>query len=424
MANRSAPEAPLMTLPFELYIATRYLLARRRQAFISLISAVSIAGVAVGVMALVVAQALMTGMQQELRDRIIGSAAHVYVWKITDGGFDNVAEEVARLTTVPGVVGAAPSIVGKAVATASGGEAFISLKGIDPELEAQVTDVARSVRHGSLSALNALQPEALLGGVVIGSGVAVSLGVFVGDTVSVLTPQSAVLSPMGMIPRPRRLKVVGIFSLGLYEYDNAFGFVTLDVARRLFKKDRVDMMELRVDDLDDAPAVARAVTETLGPGYLADDWAQLNRALFSALRLEKLAIGITIGLIMMVAALNIVASLILLVMEKSRDIAILKTMGASARSIRGIFMLQGGIIGAVGTAVGAGCGVVISFVADRYQLVRVPIDVYDIAWIPFTIEPADFLLVVSAALLICLVATIYPARQASRLDPAEALRYQ
>ena len=183
------------------------------------------------------------------------------------------------------------------------------------------------------------------------------------------------------------------------------------------------MMELRVEDLYDAPEVARAV-ETLEGGYVAQDWAQMNQALFSALRLERLAIAITLGLIMMVAALNIVASLILLVMEKSRDIAILKTMGASARSIRGIFMLQGGIIGAVGTTVGAVCGVVISYVADRYQLIRVPIDVYDIAWIPFTIEPVDFLLVVGTALLICLFATIYPARQASRLDPAEALRYQ
>ena len=229
---------------------------------------------------------------------------------------------------------------------------------------------------------------------------------------------------MGMVPRMRPLRVVGIFSLGLYEYDHAYGFVTLDVARRLFNKDGVDMMELRVADLDDAPEVARAVTETLGSGYLAEDWAQMNRALFSALRLEKLAIGITIGLIMMVAALNIVASLILLVMEKSRDIAILKTMGASARSIRGIFVLQGGIIGAVGTTIGAVCGFVISYVADRYQLIRVPIDVYDIAWIPFTIELVDFGLVVGAALLICFFATIYPARQASRLDPAEALRYQ
>ena len=412
-----------MTLSFELYIATRYLLARRRQAFVSLISVVSIAGVAVGVMALVVAQALMTGMQQELRDRIIGAEAHVYVTKISGGGFDDVRGEAARLTTVPGVVGAAPSILGKAMATAGGGEAFISLKGIDPELESQVTEVASSVRDGSLKALHEVH-DGVIGGVVIGEDLAVLLGAFVGDTVSVLTAQSSTLSPMGMILRPRQLRVVGIFNLGLWQYDSAYGFVTLDVARRLFNKDRVDMMELRVQDLEDAPEVARAVTETLGPGYLSEDWAQLNRALFSALRLEKMAIGITIGLIMMVAALNIVASLILLVMEKSRDIAILKTMGASSRSIRGIFVLQGGIIGAVGTTVGAVCGFVISYVADRYQLVRVPIDVYDIAWIPFAIEPVDFLLVIGAALLICVLATIYPSRQASRLDPAEALRYQ
>ena len=413
----------LMTQPFELYVATRYLLARRRQAFISLISAVSTAGVAVGVMALVIALALMTGMQQELRDRIIGSAAHVYVWKITGGGFGDYLEETERLTTVPGVVGAAPAILGKAVATAGGGEAFISLKGIDPELEAQVTEVASSVRHGSLKALHEVHDGAL-GGVVIGEELAAQLGAFVGDTMWVLTPQASTLSPMGMMPRPRRLEVVGIFSLGLYEYDNAYGFVTLDVAGRLFNKDRVDMMELRVEDLDDAPAVARAVTATLGPEYLAEDWAQMNRTLFSALWLEKMAIAITIGLIMMVAALNIVASLVLLVTEKSRDIAILKTMGATSRSIRGIFVLQGGIIGAIGTTVGAVSGFGVSYVADRYKLIQVPIDVYDIAWVPFTIEPVDFLLVIGASLLICLLATIYPSLQASRLDPAEALRYQ
>ena len=412
-----------MTPPFELYVATRYLLARRRQAFISLISAVSTAGVAVGVMALVVAMALMTGMQQELRDRIIGAAAHVYVWKLTGGGgFDDYREEAARLMRVPGVVGAAPSVVGKAVAVSPGGEAFISIKGIDLELETKVTEVASSVRHGSLAALHQEHPD-VLGGVVIGEDLALTLGAFVGDTVSVLTPQGSTLSPMGMIPRPRPLKVVGIFSLGLYEYDSAFGFVTLDVAQRLFRKDRVDMMELRLENLDDAPDVADAV-ETLGEGYVADDWREMNEALFSALRLERLAIAITIGLIMMVAALNIVASLILLVMEKSRDIAILKTMGASSRSIRRIFVMQGGIIGAVGTAIGAVSGFVISYVADRYQLIQVPIDVYDIAWVPFTIEPIDFFLVIGASLLICLLATIYPSRQASRLDPVEALRYQ
>ena len=412
-----------MTPPFELYIATRYLLARRRQAFISVISAVSAAGVAVGVMALVIALALMTGMQQELRDRLIGSAAHVYVYKIIGGGFDeDYHEETARLATVPGVLGAAPSILGRAVATAGGGEAFISLKGIDPDLESQVTEVAEAVRHGSLAALTET-PDNALGGVVIGEDLALALGAFVGDSISVLTPQGSTLSPMGLVPRLRRLEVVGIFNLGLREYDNSYGFVTLDVAGRLFNKTRVDLMELRVENLEDAPRVARAVTETLGSAYLAEDWGQLNRALFSALWLEKMAIGITIALIMMVAALNIVASLVLLVMEKSRDIAILKTMGASSRSIRGIFVLQGGIIGAIGTTIGAVCGVAVSWVADRYQLIRLP-DVYDVAWVPFTVEPSDFLLVVGGTILVCLLATLYPSRQASRLDPAEALRYQ
>ncbi|MEE2638390.1 MAG: ABC transporter permease [Acidobacteriota bacterium] len=411
-----------MSLPFELYIATRYLVARRRQAFVSVISAVSTAGVAVGVMALVIALALMTGMQQELRDRLIGSAAHVYVHKLVGGGFEDYEAEVARLTSVPGVVGAAPSILGRAVATAGGGQAFIQLKGIDPVLESEVTEIGASIVRGSLHALEDTY-ENVVGGVVIGEDLALSLGAFVGDTISVLTPEGATLSPMGLLPRPRRLQVVGIFDLGLRQYDTSFGFVTLAVAERLFMRDRADIMELRVDDLEDAPAVARAVTDTLGAGYFAEDWGQLNQALFSALWLEKMAIGVTIGLIMMVAALNIVASLVLLVMEKSRDIAILKTMGASSRSIRGIFVLQGGIIGTVGTAIGATGGVVVSYVADRYKLIQLP-EVYDVAWVPFTIVPTNFLFVVVGSLVVCLLATVYPSRQASRLDPAEALRYQ
>ena len=411
-----------MNLPFELYVAVRYLLARRSQAFVSVISAVSTVGVAVGVMALVIALALMTGMQRELRDRIIGSAAHVYVYKLVGGGFGDYREEIEKLKTVPGVVGAAPSILGRAVATAGGGEAFISLKGIDPELESQVTEVAQSVSHGSLSALTETQGDSL-GGVVIGEDLARSLGAFVGDTISVLTPQGSTLSPMGMMPRIRRLKVVGVFDLGLREYNNSYGFVTLEVAKRLFRKQRVDLMELRVEALDDAALVAKSVPEMLGAGYLAEDWGQLNRALFSALWLEKVAIGITIGLIVMVAALNIVASLVLLVMEKSRDIAILKTMGASSRSIRRIFVLQGGIIGVVGTTVGVCSGAAVAFVADQYRLIQLP-DVYDVSWLPFTLVLSDIVLIVGGAFLVCLLATVYPSRQAARLEPAEALRYQ
>jgi lipoprotein-releasing system permease protein len=228
-----------------------------------------------------------------------------------------------------------------------------------------------------------------------------------------------------MVPKPaRRLKIVGTFSLGLYEFDAGYGFVGLDVARRLLGKERVDFIQLRVDDMYAAPDIAAGVEAQFGRQYVAQDWSDMNKPLFSALWLEKMAISITIGLIVMVAALNIIASLVLLVMEKSRDIAILKTMGASARSVMSIFMLQGLIIGLVGTSVGAASGYAVSWVLNRYKLIRIPVDVYQVSHVPFTVERADFALVVVIAILICFVATLYPSRQASRVDPAQALRYQ
>jgi lipoprotein-releasing system permease protein len=411
-----------MSVPFEIYVAGRYLLARRKQAFISLISVISTLGVILGVMALVVAVALMTGLQRELRDRIIGSAAHIYVWKVADGGYQDYLLEAELLGTVPHVVSAAPSILGKALARSRQGEAFITVKGIDPEFEQNVTEVARSVRDGSLFDLDTVDGPAL-GGIVIGAGVAESLGAFVGDDITLVT-FNGTLSPMGMMPRPRRLTVVGIFSLGLYEYDSAYGFVTLDVAKSLLAEDQVQMMELRVDDIYASAEVAVSVEEQLGSSYLTVDWSEMNQSLFSALWLEKMAISITIGLIVMVAALNIVASLVLLVMEKSRDIAILKTMGAGRSSITRIFMLQGVIIGTVGTTIGAVGGYLISTILDRYRLIRLDMEIYQISYVPFTIEILDFVFIIVSALVICFLATLYPSMQASRLDPAEALRYQ
>lgn len=408
-----------MDLPFELFVAVRYLLARRKQAFISLISLISTLGVSVGVMAVLISLALMTGLQGELRDRIVGSAAHVYVFKV--GGITDPEAEVARVRALPRVQGAAPVLLGQGMIVSADKDAFLTLKGVNPAQEDNVTNISKSIQAGSLAALEPREGEA--DGILIGRELSKKLNALVGDQVQIMTPQGT-LSPMGMIVRPHRFKVVGIFSLGLFEYDEAYGFVHLKVAERLLDKSNPDYIEVRLDDMYAAREVADQIPSRLGSDYLAQDWADINGSLFSALWLEKMAISITIGLIVMVAALNIVASLVLLVMEKSRDIAILKTMGSPAASIRRIFMLQGLVIGLVGTAVGALGGTALIYVLDKYKLVHVPIDVYQISYVPFTLLPLDFAIVVASALLICFVATIYPSRQASKLDPAQALRYE
>jgi lipoprotein-releasing system permease protein len=407
-------------LPFELHIAWRYLRAKRRQTFISLISLISTLGVAVGVTALIIALALMTGLQGELRSRILGSQAHVYVWK--QGGLADYHAEIAKLKSVDGVTGVAPAIFGKAIARTSRGDAFITFKGIDPALEGSVTDLARSMQKGSVTDLRPAGDDGPPG-ILIGADLARDIGAGVGDDVSLTTPEGT-LTPMGMIPRTRRFRVAGIFKLGLYEFDSSMGFLSLEQAEELRQTDRPELLELRLADVYAAPRVAAEIPDILGTRYIAEDWADRNQSLFGALWLEKMAISITIGLIVMVAALNIIASLVLLVMEKSRDIAILKTMGASRRSVMIIFMLQGLIIGLVGTAAGAALGYGLAYVLDRYRLIRVPSDVYQVSHVPFTVLPWDFAVVVCTAIVICFVATIYPSRQAARLDPVQALRYE
>jgi len=408
-----------MDLPFELFVAVRYLLARRKQAFISLISLISAVGVAVGVMALLIVLALMTGLQGELRDRIVGSAAHVYVFKA--GGFGDTAEEVKKIMAVPRVVGAAPVVLGQGLVKGAGATEFMTIKGIDPVLEANVTNVGRSMTAGRLEELTPAVGS--LASIVIGKDLAQKLGVSIGDRIEVLTPEGR-LTPWGVSPSERSFKVAGIFSLGLYEFDTSYGYVHISVAEKLLDRPRPDFIEVRVDELFAAQGVAEAIAGTLGSEYEAQDWADMNKSLFSALWLEKVAMSITIGLIVMVAALNIIASLVLLVMEKTRDIAILKTMGSSAASIRRIFMLQGLVIGLFGTLVGALGGCTLIYVLDRYKLINVSLDVYQISYVPFRLQPLDFVIVVVAAIVVCFVATIYPSRQAAKLDPAQALRYQ
>jgi lipoprotein-releasing system permease protein len=258
-------------------------------------------------------------------------------------------------------------------------------------------------------------------GILLGRDLAKQLEVTVGDLVDLTTP-TATLTPSGIMTRGRTVRVAGIFALGLYEFDSAYGFVSLDLAKRLLAREEPEIVQLRVNDIYAARSIATAIQDDLGSKYSADDWSRMNQSLFSALWLEKMAISITIGLIVMVGALNIISSLILLVRQKSRDIAILKTMGTSSKRVMGIFMMQGLVIGVVGTTVGALSGLTLCWVLDHYQLIQIPMDVYQVSHVPFVVLPLDLLTVVVATILICFLATIYPSRQASALDPVQALR--
>lgn len=413
-----------MQMSFAWFVARRYLTARRKQAFISLISGVSILGVAVGVAALIIALALMTGLQREMRDRIVSSAAHLYIYKINDPAFTTFEADAAVALATPGVVGVAPAVIGKGLLRASGNaQAFVTLKGIDIKREPTVTSIAERMKSGSLDALVG-RTEDQPPGLILGADLATSLGAHVGERLELITPEGS-LSPMGRMQGHRTFEVVGTFQMGLYELDSGYALTTIDEAMARFQKTGPDLMQARVTDMFKAPEIGAALESRFGRTlYTVENWTEMNKSLYSALVLEKVAISLTIGLVVLVAALNIVASLVLLVMEKSRDIAILRTMGAPAQAIRLIFMLQGLVIGAVGTFAGAALGLGVSFVCDHYQLITLPGEVYQITHVPFRVEPLDVAIVVVSAIVVCWLATIYPARRAGRLDPAEALRYQ
>jgi lipoprotein-releasing system permease protein len=411
-------------MPFELRIALRYLTARRKQAFISVISAISMLGVIVGVMALFIALGLMTGLQSEIRDKILGSTAHLSVFRGGNEAISEYREVVRALRQVPGVVGAAPVVYGKGIlAGASGSAAPATLKGVQPADERTVTKVPTQMAEGSFEALGT-PPQGGLAPVLLGYDLATRLGVGLGDVVSLTTPQGR-LSPMGVLPRVVKLRVAGTVRSGLYEFDSAWAYLSLPAAQRIFDLgDEASLVEARVADMFRVKDTATAVVGRLGDGFVTTDWIEMNHSLFSALWLEKTAIAVTIGLIVMVAALNIVATLILMVMEKHKDIAVLVSMGASRGAIMRVFMLQGTLIGTAGTLLGAVLGWGACQILDRYRVIRVPEDVYQISYVPFRLLAGDAAVVVAGAVLVCFLATLHPARGAARLDPAEALRYE
>lgn len=410
-------------MPFELRIALRYLLAQRKQLFISVISTISTLGVIVGVMILLIALAILTGFQGELRSRILGAAPHLNVYRDDGQAFEDYREVVREMLGVDGVEGAAPVLYGKALVSSATGSALVTLKGVDPELEGSVTEFGSKMVSGELSALVEAPGEAPPP-IALGDELAITLGVFTGDRVKLTAPEGH-LSPFGMLPRTRTFQVVGIFRLGLYDYDNSWALLSLRDAQRLLGLgDEAMFVEAKVRDLYDVERVETAVRAKLGAGYGSRNWKETNQSLFSAFWLEKMVTTIFISFIIGVAALNIVASQIMIVMNKTRDIAILRSMGASAKSIMRIFMLQGAIIGTLGTLVGATLGVSISYLLDHYRVVSIPEDVYQVAYVPFKLLPSDFALVVVAAPLVCFLATLYPASRAAKLVITDALRFE
>jgi lipoprotein-releasing system permease protein len=418
----SEREPGLVARRYELFLALRYLRARRKQAFTSIVTAVSVLGIAVGVCALVIALALLTGFQQDIQTKILGANAHIVIWQAGGHPVEDWPAVLEAASTVPGAVSTAPAILQSVMLDSGLGPAFANIKGIDPELELTTTELLDSIVEGSI---DGLVDESEGPGIILGRDLAQKLLVRVGDGVRLITPSPRTLMPMGIGIKTRNFRVAGIFEAGMFEYDNTWALIDLGQAQDLFDMGTtVSLVEMKVEDIFATPEVMEDVRENLGEGYFVMDWREMNRVFFSALRLERLAMFVTISLIVGVAALNIVATLVLLVMEKNRDIGILLSMGATRKAILWIFMLQGLIIGLLGTVAGLVFGIGLSWIFDTYHLISLPEQVYYLSHVPFLIRPADFIVVALMAVAVSFLATIYPAWRASRLDPVEALRHE
>jgi lipoprotein-releasing system permease protein len=412
-------------MKLEWYIARRYLSSRRGAKFLSLITLIAIGGVFVGVMALVVVTAVMTGLQTDLRDKILGTNPHI--WLTTYGENMQIADwrdALARAEAVPGIAAAAPFVHAEVALGTPGGYAEAAiLRGIDPAGEGPpVTDIVRKIREGT-AALGETQSG--LPPLLIGDALADRFGLYPGSVVNVMSLQGAQVTPLGgLMPRIRRFEVTGRFRTGMYEYDNKFMYTLLPAAQEITGLgDAVTGLEIRVPDPMNADRIGRSLEDALGFPYRAEDWQTMNSSLFSALKLEKLAMGIILGLIVIVAAFNIISTLVMVVTDKTKEIGILKSMGLRSAQVQRIFMLQGLVIGTVGSGLGALAGLFLTWMLDRYQFIRIPGDVYFIDRLPVAFDPVDFGLIVAVSMLVSFVATIYPARQAARLLPVEAIRH-
>ncbi len=419
---------------YELFISLRYLRAKRREAFISLITAISTVGVMIGVMTLNIVLSVMTGFEEDLRDRILGFNPHIVLSSLSGatGDYNHLVEKARQ---VPGVVAAAPFIYSQVMVTSRQNVAGVLVRGLEPTLASDVVDVVDHLKNGTIEGLGRPQQVTIrdgaeertvtLSGIIIGQELARQLGVIVGDPINVISPLNTTPGPLGMVPKVRRFVVTALFDSGMYNYDEGLMIMSLADAQSFFGLgERVTGIEVRVQDVYAAQAIARRLEATLGFPYRARDWTEINRNLFAALALEKTVYFIVLLLIVLVAAFNIIATLIMVVMEKRKDIAVLKSMGATSRSIGRIFVYKGLIIGVIGTLLGTLFGYGGCWLLDRYHFIELPKDVFYVSTLPVKIYPENFLMVGAASVVICLLATIYPARQAAGLAPVEVIRYE
>ena len=413
-----------MVTSFELFVARRYLKARRKEAVISVITAISVLGVAAGVMALVVALAINNGFRDTLQRNLLGAMAHINVQeKEPRNGIENWEALAAMIRQVPHVTAAGPALYTPIFFSGPMLQKGGILKGVDIGAEMQISDTLRHLRAGSVDRLRAA-PDGGKPGIILGARLAEDIGMLQNSMVTVISPQGE-LTPFGPRPSIRSFRVVGIFESGFYDIDDQWAYTSLAAAQQaLSLQDVVNQIEVKLDDLNRAPEVARTIEKIAGPKYATLTWMERNRQLLNALKMEKAVTVVTIGLIELVAAMNILITLVMMVMEKYRDIAVLMSMGARRAQIRGIFMLQGVLIGVVGTGIGLAAGYALCYFADRYRWIRLDEQVYALSFVPFEPRWVDGVWVAAAAILVSFLATIYPARNATRIAPAEVLRYE
>ncbi len=414
---------------FELFVAVRYLRAKRRQAVVGVITVISIAGVAAGVASLIIALAITNGMRRDLQERLLGSTAHVRLMRVASDGIRGWRDLTARLEQLPHVKAAAPGLYEQVLISNGARSVGTLVEGIIPQRERRVSDLLSTLTMGSAAALDnrAAAPDHEIQApppIVVGYDLADTIDAKVGTTVLVTSPQGE-LTPLGLIPKFQRFRVAGIFHSGFYQYDSSMAFTSLADAQRLFgEPDVVSVISFKVDDLDRADKIGHSIELAAGPGFLTTNWMEENRDLFRALKTEQVVTFIVIGLIVCVAALNILTALTMMVMEKTRDIAVMMSFGVQPRQVRTIFLLQGLLIGFTGTVLGLITGYGLSWLGGHYRFIHLSAAVYSIDYLPFAARWTDGLIVAGVSLAVSLLATLYPSSSAARILPAEALRYE